>query len=153
MQPEKPPKRPVSVLVLLHDDQGRVLLLERADRAGFWQSVTGSLEEDETPVQAAVRELAEETGIMAAAADLHDWQTSIVYEIFAHWRHRYAQGVTHNTEHWFSYCLPAQTKVQLAAGEHVAQGWFSAGEAAEKVFSPSNRDIIELWQSSLKKDK
>ena len=64
MQPaSKPPKRPVSVLVLLHDGAGHVLLLERADRAGFWQSVTGSLEDGETPVQAALREVAEETGI------------------------------------------------------------------------------------------
>ena len=89
MQPaSKPPKRPVSVLVLLHDGAGHVLLLERADREGFWQSVTGSLEDGETPVQAALREVAEETGIVLAESSLHAWRRSVAYAIYAQWRHR-----------------------------------------------------------------
>lgn len=119
MQPaSKPPKRPVSVLVLLHDGAGHVLLLERADRAGFWQSVTGSLEDGETPVQAALREVAEETGIVLVESSLHDWRRSVVYEIYAHWRHRYADGVTHNTEHWFSARIDRSTPIRLS--EHTA---------------------------------
>lgn len=151
MPPEQPYKRPVSVLVLLHDGAGNVLLLERADRAGFWQSVTGSLEENETPFQAALRELAEETGLTVPPHQIRDWHTSIVYEIFPHWRHRYPPGTTENTEHWFSCCLPAATRVRLSPREHVNQGWFTAQTAAEKVFSPSNRDIILRWAGSLKK--
>ncbi len=96
MNKQPAPKRPVSVLVLLHDGADHVLLLERIDRAGFWQSVTGSLENDETPVQAALREVAEETGIVLDPSSLHDWQHCVEYEIFEHWRHRYAAGVTHN---------------------------------------------------------
>lgn len=147
MLPEtpKPPKRPVSVLVLLHDDQGQVLLLERADRADFWQSVTGSLENDETPFQAALREVTEETGLHLQPENLRDWQYSEEYEIFPHWRHRYATGITHNREHWFSAQIPVGTCIQLAVGEHVAQQWLPAQQAAEKVFSPSNRAIIEQW--------
>ena len=78
MQPaSKPTKKPVSVLVSLHDGAGHVLLLERADREGFWQSVTGSLEDGETPVQAALREVAEETGIVLAESSLHDWRRNL----------------------------------------------------------------------------
>ncbi|XXQ69329.1 dihydroneopterin triphosphate diphosphatase [Neisseriaceae bacterium B1] len=147
MLPENPklPKKPVSVLVLLHDNQGNVLLLERADKADFWQSVTGSLEHDESPFQAALREVAEETGLQLLPENLRDWHYSLEYEIYPYWRHRYAAGVTHNREHWFSAEIAAGTQIQLAEGEHVAQQWLPAKLAAEKVFSPSNREIIEAW--------
>lgn len=143
MQPEtpKPPKRPVSVLVLLHDGHGRALLLERADRAGFWQSVTGSLEAGETPFQAALRETAEETGIALAPQDLADWHFHTDYEIYPHWRHRYPAGVTRNTEHWFSARVADPTQVRLSA-EHTASHWLPLAEAAAVVFSPSNRDAL-----------
>ena len=143
MQPaSKPPKRPVSVLVLLHDGAGHVLLLERADRAGFWQSVTGSLEDGETPVQAALREVAEETGILLAPEELKDWHTQNEYEIYVHWRHRYAPGVPRNTEHVFSARIPAASPVRLSAREHRAYRWLPLAEAANLAFSPSNREAL-----------
>jgi hypothetical protein len=137
--PEKSLKKPISVLVLLHDAHGQILLLERADRAGFWQSVTGSLENDETPFQAALREVAEETGIILPNTQLHDWQHSTVYEIFPYWRHRYPPGVTHNTEHWFSAQIAHQPPT---LSEHTAYQWLDPNIAMECVFSPSNRDMI-----------
>ena len=97
----KPHKLPISVLVVVHTPDGQVLLLERADRPGFWQSVTGSQNAGETLRETAVRELREETGIDAARYELVDWGKQNVYEIYPHWRHRYAPGVTHNTEHVF----------------------------------------------------
>ncbi|MGF6148267.1 Dihydroneopterin triphosphate pyrophosphatase [Kingella potus] len=136
----KPPKRPISALVVLHDGKGCALLLERADKAGYWQSVTGSLEAGETPMQAALREVAEETGIVLAPENLHDRRFSTVYEIYPHWRHRYAAGVTENTEHLFSAVIPRDTPVRLS--EHTAYLWLPLAEAAEKVFSPSNRDAL-----------
>lgn len=142
----KEPKRPVSVLVLLHDNNGNVLLLERADRQGFWQSVTGSLEMGEIPFQAALREVKEETGIVLTSSQLYDWHYQTVYEIYEHWRYRYATGVTHNTEHWFSALISQSDRIKLAENEHVAFEWLPAKEASEKVFSPSNRDIILQWQ-------
>ncbi|MDO4694527.1 MAG: dihydroneopterin triphosphate diphosphatase [Eikenella sp.] len=131
-------KRPVSVLVVLHDGGGRALLLERADRAGFWQSVTGSLEAGETPAAAALREVGEETGLLLPPERLADWHLSTSYEIYPHWRHRYPPGTTHNTEHTFSAIIPADAPVRLAPREHRAWMWLPLAEAARKVFSPSN---------------
>lgn len=136
-------KIPVSVLVVIHDPALNVLLLERADRPGFWQSVTGSLDEpDEDLSAAALREVHEETGLEAGRAALLDWHRNTVFEIYDHWRARYGAGVTHNTEHAFSLCVPAGSVPQIAPREHLSYLWLPWQEAAEKCFSPSNREAI-----------
>lgn len=156
----KPKKIPISVLVVMYNPSGQFLLIERVDKAGYWQSVTGSLDAwDEDPIHAAVRELQEETGFNARADSslglsdlsatqllqthvLRPWPHSVQYEIFEHWRHRYGEGVTHNTEHWFFVCLPKGESPQLAPGEHVRFEWLSAQEAAARCFSPNNAEAI-----------
>lgn len=135
-------KTPVSVLVVIHTRALDVLLLERAAHPGFWQSVTGSLEASEAPIDAAVREVAEETGIACQPADLSDWRLSNRFEIFPQWRARYADGVTHNTEHVFSLCVPEQKPVTLAPGEHLGWRWLPWRDAAAACFSWTNRDAI-----------
>ena len=141
-------KTPVSVLVLIHTSDLQVLIMERADKAGFWQSVTGSLEvlpsgALETPVEAAIREVMEETGIDATQYKLTDWQCSNIYEIYPHWRYRYAPGVTENVEHLFGLELPAPVAVQLAPDEHVRYEWVDWREAAKRVFSWTNVDALK----------
>jgi dihydroneopterin triphosphate diphosphatase len=135
-------KIPISVLVVVHTPDLQVLLLERADRPGFWQSVTGSQDEGETLWQTAVREVREETGLDAAQHDLRDWQRQNQYEIYLRWRSRYAPGVTHNTEHVFGLTVPAPLPVTLAPREHLRYEWLPWREAADKVFSWSNAEAI-----------
>jgi dATP pyrophosphohydrolase len=135
-------KIPVSTLVVIHTPALEVLLIERADHPGFWQSVTGSQDEGETLAETAAREVAEETGIDASRFKLEDWQVENVYEIFAVWRHRYAPGVTHNTEHVFSLEVPAGEPVKVAPREHLQAIWLPWQEAAARVFSWSNRQAI-----------
>jgi len=138
-------KLPVSTLALVHTHDLRVLLIERADAPGFWQSVTGSQEPGETLVETATRELAEETGIDASAyGGLVDWNVSNVYEIYPRWRHRYAPGTTHNTEHVFALRVPSPMDVTLNPREHRAYTWLPWEEAAAKCFSWSNRDAIRM---------
>ena len=136
------PKRPVSVLVVIHTPDLQILLLERATHPGYWQSVTGSQEDDETLRDTARREVQEETGLTFPDAALRDWQQTNVYEIFPEWRHRYAPGVTHNTEHVFSLEIPAPCAIQLAPNEHSNYGWLPWQDAAPRCFSWSNRDAI-----------
>ncbi len=144
----KPPKIPESVLVVIHTADLEVLLIERADRPGFWQSVTGSKDAlDEPNAVTARREVLEETGIVIGSpavplANLRDWQLRNVYEIYPVWRHRYAPGVTHNTEHVFGLRVPRDVPVILSPREHTAQAWLPWREAADKCFSASNAEAI-----------
>lgn len=140
-------KKPVSVLVVIHTPALDVLLLERALHPGFWQSVTGSQEDEEPLLETARREVREETGIDTAAIDFVDWLLTNRYEIFAEWRHRYAPGITQNTEHVFSLCLPDRIGVTIAPDEHLGYRWLPWREAAAACFSWTNRDaILELPQ-------
>ncbi len=137
-----PFKQPLSVLVVIHTPALDVLLLERASHPGYWQSVTGSREDDENLADTAKREVYEETGIIADADALYDWQQVNRFEIFAQWRDRYAPGISHNSEHVFSLAVPAATAVITAPREHLSHRWLNWREAAEQVFSWSNRDAI-----------
>ena len=144
----RPHKIPESVLVVIHTPQLDVLLIERADAAGYWQSVTGSKDSlAESLADTCVREVAEETGIVVGSvavprAALRDCALVNVYEIYPRWRARYAPGVTHNTEHVFALEVPAGTPVTLAPREHVALQWLPWREAADRCFSPSTAEAI-----------
>ena len=153
-----PYKIPESVLVVIHSADHHVLLIERADQPGFWQSVTGSKDyPDEALSETARREVQEETGIIVGGdgvesldggarrvpqTHLRDWQLSNVYEIYPVWRHRYAPGVTRNTEHVFGLLVPRDIPVTLAPREHTRYAWLPYREAADRCFSPSNAEAI-----------
>ena len=140
-----PFKIPESVLVVIHTPGLDVLLIKRADHAGFWQSVTGSKDAlDEPLLETARREVQEETGITTAPAQLRDWHLANVYDIYPAWRHRYAPGVTRNTEHLFGLCLPTACDITLSPREHTAWQWLPYREAAQQCFSPSNAEAILL---------
>jgi len=150
-------KIPESVLVVIHTADLQVLLLERAQPSGFWQSVTGSRDAPDEPLAlTAAREVWEETGIrvagypLAEAGDgeeipfgnLRDWRLSNVYDIYPVWRHRYAPGVTRNTEHVFGLLLPQALTPTLAPREHLRHCWLPYRAAADQCFSPSNAEAV-----------
>jgi dATP pyrophosphohydrolase len=135
-------KLPVSTLVVIHTAALEALILERADRPGYWQSVTGSQHEGEALRDTAVREVAEETGIDATRHALEPWNLQNVFEIYPVWRDRYAPGVTHNTEHVFGLTVPAPLAVTLSPREHLRYQWLPWREAADRVFSWSNRRAL-----------
>ena len=138
---ERPFKIPRSVLVVIHTPDLEVLLIERADKPGFWQSVTGSLDaEDESLEDTARREVLEETGIQGG--QLQNWQQENLYEIYPVWRHRYGPGVTQNREHVFGLLVPGRVGVTLSPREHLSHVWLPWAAAAERCFSPSNAQAI-----------
>ena len=139
-------KIPISVLVVIYKSNRDVLLIERADRSNFWQSVTGSLDAlNEDLALAATREVFEETGIAVdqlPVGALRNMHHQIEYEIYPDWRFRYAPGVTKNTEHWFALQVSDNTPIKLSPREHVAYQWLPFAEAVKKCFSPSNGEAI-----------
>jgi dihydroneopterin triphosphate diphosphatase len=139
----RPFKIPQSVLVVVHTPDLEVLLINRTDMPGHWQSVTGSKDsEDESFEQTAIREVQEETGIACADGKLIDWGLENVYDIYPHYLHRYAPGVLRNREHVFGLCVPAGTAVTLNPREHTAYQWLTWRKAADACFSPSNAEAI-----------
>ena len=142
-------KIPVSVLVVVHTPALEILLIERAASPGYWQSVTGSIDSQDEPLEeTARREVFEETGIEAAPERLVRWNLVRTFEIYPHWRHRFAPGTTHNDEHMFSLDVPGIEPVRLAPEEHTAWAWLPWQEAVEKCFSWTNRDAIRLLAES-----
>lgn len=150
---KSPYKIPESILVVIHTKDLQVLLIERTDKPGFWQSVTGSKDTEDEPLeQTAIREVNEETGIsiverpLAAnevhTSNLNDWRLSNIFEIYPIWRHRYAPGITRNTEHVFGLLVPRDVPIMLAPREHLQHVWLPYQEAADRCFSPSNAEAI-----------
>ncbi len=153
LAPAKPWKIPRSTLVVIYTLKLEVLLIERADHPGYWQSVTGSQDAGETLEQTAVREVAEETGLDAARFSLRNWQQQSAYEIYPIWRHRYAPGVTHNTEHVFSLEVPDRVPIKLAPREHLQHVWLPYEKAAALCFSHTNREAILQLPARLEHDR
>jgi dATP pyrophosphohydrolase len=141
----KPYKIPHSVLVVIHTASLQVLLINRADMPDYWQSVTGSKDTIEEPLEAtARREVMEETGIDCAAGHLEDWNLENVYDIYPRWLHRYGPGVMRNTEHVFGLRVPEGTPVKLNPREHTAYQWLPWRDAADTCASFSNAEAILL---------
>jgi len=141
-------RRPVSVLVLVYTADGSILLLRRSRPFDFWQSVTGSLKRDETHAQAAVRELAEETGL-EGKGELEFTGTSRAFTIDPRWRDRYAPGVTQNVEFEWHCRLPAKSDIAVNPSEHSEYQWFSLEGAIEAVWSWTNREALVLLRDRL----
>ncbi|QPB42068.1 dihydroneopterin triphosphate diphosphatase [Rodentibacter haemolyticus] len=135
-------KSPNSILVVIYaQSTGRILMLQRQDDPEFWQSVTGSIELGESPNQAAQREVVEETGLNPTA--LFDCQQAVEFEIFPHFRYKYAPDVTHCREHWFLLPLESEQVPQLS--EHLDYRWLSPLEAMRLTKSPNNAEAIRRY--------
>ena len=137
-------KIPISVLVVIFSQELEFLLLERKGYQGFWQSVTGSIEKDESLLACSVREVKEELGINLSIKDIIDLHISKEFEIFSIWRDRYHPNVTHNREHWFAMKVDKKIKIKISDSEHSTYQWFNTQDAISKCFSWTNKQAIEM---------
>lgn len=134
-------RRPESVLVIVHTPALECLLLERVDPPGFWQSVTGTLHWDETPADAARREVLEETGLEPVG--LRDTGVERRFAILPAWRARYAPDVEQNLEHLWYLELPETRPVTIDPAEHACYRWLPIERAIATVSSWTNREGLE----------
>jgi dihydroneopterin triphosphate diphosphatase len=134
-------KRPESVLVVIYTPAGEVLLLERRQPAGYWQSVTGSLEWGESAEAAALREVREETGLDVSEV-LVDCGYANRFDIVSAWRARYAPDVETNTEYVFRVECSRRPVICINHVEHSRYQWVSRREALQRVSSSTNREAI-----------
>lgn len=141
-----PFKQPRSIQVVIFERRttaiGYLLLKRIASHGGFWQSVTGSLEADETHTQAAVREVWEETGILSTPDNLIDLGLTNTFEIAPQWRKRYAPGVTHNEEICFALEVSEVEEIRLDRLEHDEFLWVGYDRAMEMLFWESNKRAL-----------
>ena len=133
-------KIPISVLIIVYTKNKDILLLNKKGKDSMWQSITGSLQINEKPLDAAKRELFEETGIVSN--NIIDCKKEHIFEIYEMWRHKYEDGITHNTEHVFKLELDDIVDIKLDSDEHDSFEWATRVKAAEKVFSHTNRQAI-----------
>jgi dATP pyrophosphohydrolase len=140
-----PYKQPRSIQVVIFAEHGlerQYLLLRRVtNHGGFWQSVTGSLEANETHRNAAVREVSEETGITAVEEELIELGVVNTFEIAPQWREKYAPGVTHNEEVCFALKV-GKGEAQVDSTEHDEYVWVGYDRAMEMVYWDSTRRAL-----------
>jgi len=141
-------KRPESVLVVLFSEDSQVLVLQRDDDADFWQSVTGTIELGESPIETAYREVAEETGIHLSVPhhEIMDCRHINQYRIRKQWLSRYPKNTVYNNEYVFCACINKQSEISLT--EHLSYQWLNKGDALVKVWSDSNRLAIDKFVPS-----
>lgn len=141
-------KRPESVLVVVYTADRETLILQRVGNS-FWQSVTGSLNwGEESPEEAARRELFEETGI-ATEKGWRKWGVSRRFQILPEYRYRYGPGVVENEEHVFSVELSDRCSVQINPFEHLQSRWVKIESAAQSIWSWTNRLALKQLAAEL----
>jgi dATP pyrophosphohydrolase len=119
-----------------------LVLKTRPDRGGFWQPVTGGVEEDERLDDAAQREAEEETGL-----EFLDPPTPVgaPFEFLGRPR---TDGLNERVqEHGFSLLAVVDEEVppsvRLDPHEHTEFRWVTAKDALQMVHFPSNADVLK----------
>jgi dATP pyrophosphohydrolase len=144
-------RQPVQVLVYpvkTADSGWEVLLLRRtASRGGFWQGVTGGVEDEEALVEAARRELVEETGLVPSALEQIDYSYSFPVE--DKWRYLYAAGVEEVVEYVFLALIHGQQEPTITR-EHDQWRWCTWDQALELLAWPGNIEALKRCERLVK---
>jgi len=135
-------KIPISIQVIIFCDVKNILLLQRKDNPNYWQSVTGSIEKNESPKQCAGREVFEETGLIVNDYNFYSLNQMNQYQIYPEWKHRYDENVSTNIEHLFALQLPKKEHIIINPQEHIEYIWTDLEDAIKKVFSWTNRNAL-----------
>ncbi len=134
------------VKVMVHDDHRVLLLHRRPERGNFWQPITGSIEDGESPIETARREIAEETGNRGEPEEL-DLQQSFMIE--SHYLETLYPTPIIASETGFVARLRSDLPIRIDAEEHDDFGWFTFGEAYERIRWTDDREALERLEERL----
>lgn len=124
-----------AVAVFVWDRDGRLLLVREAE-GGLWQTIGGSVEPDESPQQAAVREAQEEAGVTVALGGVRAVVGGPQFRL------RYLNG---DEVSYVSIAFDAEVLdgVPRPDGqETTATRWFSPAELGAAALTPFTRELL-----------
>lgn len=120
----------------------RYLLIKRTPQdGGYWQPVTGTLNDGEKLLSCAKRELNEETGIRAE--DIID-MSEVLYKF--DWKNKHGETIL---EFVYAVRYPTNTKIVLNPEEHEDCRWCSFDEAMETLYTDNNKKALKIVNSIL----
>ena len=123
---------------IYHPEEREILLLKvEAEKVSFWQPITGGIESGESPEEACLREIKEETGLLLACSSLTgfgDFTVKIDENLFIH-------------KNLF-LVLTEQKEIQLS-DEHVGAQWVALDKVSSQLYWPSNQATFEIISEKL----
>ena len=123
---------------IYHPEEREILLLKVEDeKFSFWQPITGGIESGESPEEACLREIKEETGLLLACSNLTslgDFMVKIDENLSIH-------------KNLF-LVLTEQKEIQIS-DEHVGAQWVALDKVSSQLYWPSNQATFEMISEKL----
>ena len=123
---------------IYHPEYGEILLLKvENEKVSFWQPITGGIESGESPEEACLREIKEETGLLLSRSNLTglgDFTVKIDENLSIH-------------KNLF-LVLAEQKEIQIS-DEHVGAQWVALEKVSSQLYWPSNQATFEIISEKL----
>lgn len=123
---------------IYHPEDREILLLKVEDeKVSFWQPITGGIESGESPEEACLREIKEETGMLLACSSLTtlgDFTVKIDENLTIH-------------KNLF-LVLTEQKEIQIS-DEYVGAQWVALDKVSSQLYWPSNQATFEMISEKL----
>ena len=123
---------------IYHPEDGEILLLKvEAEKVSFWQPITGRIESGESPEEACLREIKEETGLILACSNLTGLGNFTV-------------KIDENlTIHKNLFLVLTEQKAIQISDEHVGAQWVALDKVSSQLYWPSNQATFEIITEKL----